>query len=292
MAAYLLGNIQDNTDYSEPITIAAPYQPRIFQFIFIIPTICDLFGTTLAGLVLVGLSDIFEEEGNKQASKQFLGIALILGGQLVSASQMIIEETFLKRRGFHPLHVVGMEGIFGVFFLSAIILPILYYIPDNSKYSSKYEDSLDALLQIKNSTSILIFTLLYLSSIAFYNYFGLAVTKSLTAVHRTLIDACRTIVVWVVSLFIYYAFGQEFGEGFDTTWGILQIDGFMFLVIGTALYNELFDLEWVPCCKKPLEDVPVQSQSERRRHDDGDANSDEDAQDSDGLLRNKGNVIT
>lgn len=33
------------------------------------------------------------------------GIALILGSQLVSASQMVVEELFLKKRSLHPLHV-------------------------------------------------------------------------------------------------------------------------------------------------------------------------------------------
>jgi len=35
----------------------------------------------------------------------FSGIILILGSQIVSASQMVIEEAFLKKRNLHPLHV-------------------------------------------------------------------------------------------------------------------------------------------------------------------------------------------
>ncbi|XP_078001326.1 solute carrier family 35 member F6-like [Glandiceps talaboti] len=333
-------NIQETVDYSEPISITAPYQPRVFQWIFAIPTICDLFGTTLAGiglvyvsasvwqmlrgsiiifagilskiflkrqlrivhwsgiivtmlgLVLVGLSDVFEEKNHKDASKQALGIALILGGQLVSASQMIIEETFLKSRGFHPLQVVGMEGTFGVFFMSLIILPALYFIPDDTAPSGRYEDSLDALVQIKNSPKLLSFVLLYLISIAFYNYFGLAVTKSLTAVHRTLIDACRTMLVWLVSLFIYYTIDKDFGEAFNKTWGLLQIDGFMFLVIGTGLYNELFDLEWIPCCRKPANQPEAVISRANRQDKDMDANSDEDAEEDDRLLQSDRNKHT
>jgi len=33
------------------------------------------------------------------------GIALILAGQCVGATQMIVEELFLKKRHFHPLQV-------------------------------------------------------------------------------------------------------------------------------------------------------------------------------------------
>ncbi|XP_054756544.2 solute carrier family 35 member F6-like isoform X1 [Lytechinus pictus] len=270
-------------------------QPRIFQPIIVLPTLCDLLGTTLAGigllyvsasvwqmlrgsiiiftgilskiflkrqlkwfhwtgmsvtvfgLVLVGMSTIFAEEGTSEVGQTVLGILLILGGQVMNAVQMIIEEIFLKKRAYPPLQVVGMEGIFGFFILGLIVLPILYFIPDENAYTGRYEDSIDAMLQIGNSPRLLAFCLLYLLSISGYNYFGLSVTKSLTAVHRTLIDACRTIVVWIVGLVIYYAFDPSFGEPFDVTYGILKIDGFMFLLIGTALYNNLFDLSFLPC---------------------------------------------
>ncbi|XP_025090038.1 solute carrier family 35 member F6-like isoform X2 [Pomacea canaliculata] len=280
----------------EPPT--APENPRLFQWIFIIPTICDLVGTSLAGigllyvdasvwqmlrgsiiifagilskiflkrklypvhwlgmlvtmggLILVGCSSVFQSTQSTSGSKTLLGILLILGSQLVSASQMIIEELFLKKKNFHPLQVVGMEGTFGLLLMTFVVLPVMYFIPGDDP-GGRYENSIDALYQLGNSPKLLIFCILYLISIAFYNYFGLAVTKSLTAVHRTLIDACRTILVWAVSLVIYYGFDKEFGEDFDKTYGILQVDGFSFLVIGTMLYNQVMTLPWIPWCNPP-----------------------------------------
>jgi len=280
-------------------------QPRVFQWIFAFPTICDLFGTTLGGigllyvnasvwqmlrgsiiiftgvlskiflkrklwpihwigmmvtmlgLVLVGLSSVLRD--NHQGSSQgqvVLGIVLILAGQSVSATQMIVEELFLKKRKFHPLQVVGMEGFFGVIFMSVIVLPVLYYIPGDQNHHS-YENSLDALLMMKNDAKLLIMSVLYICSISFYNFFGLSVTKSLTAVHRTLVDACRTIVVWAVDLFIYYVFDKSFGEAWDSKYGIFQVDGFLFLLLGTALYNELLIIP--PLMPKP--DPPQQVQA-------------------------------
>ena len=55
----------------------------------------------------------------------------------------------------------------------------MYFIP-GSDINNSYENSIDALYQIANSPRLLAFCLLYLLSIAFYNYFGLAVTRSLT----------------------------------------------------------------------------------------------------------------
>jgi len=37
-------------------------------------------------------------------------------------------------------------------------------------------------------------------SIAFFNFFGLSVTKSLSGAARAAIDACRTILIWLFSV--------------------------------------------------------------------------------------------
>ena len=39
-------------------------------------------------------------------------------------------------------------------------------------------------------------------SIAFFNFFGISVTKRLSGAARCTIDACRTLFVWVFSLYI------------------------------------------------------------------------------------------
>eukprot|EP00794_Sanderia_malayensis_P020372 gene20372-22381_t len=285
---------------SDPLESAAPERTnskqRICQLIFALPTLCDLFGTTLSGigllyvdasiwqmlrgsiivftgifskiflkrkmmwshwcgmslamvgLVLVGLSSILRKNHTVSQWHTILGVILIVGSQIVSATQMVIEETFLKKRKFHPLHVVGMEGFYGIVLMIALVLPVVYFIPGPQNHNS-YENSLDALKMIGNSPKLAIFCALYLLSIAFYNFFGLSVTKALTAVHRTLLDACRTLVVWVISLFIYYVIDESFGEEWNKAYGMIQVDGFLFLLIGTVMYNQLFDFSWLPCTK-------------------------------------------
>ncbi|KAL5009135.1 hypothetical protein ScPMuIL_014716 [Solemya velum] len=289
---------------------------KMIQFIIAVPTICDLIGTSLAGiglvyvdasvwqmlrgsiivfagilskiflkrklrpihwigitvvvfgLIMVGCSSVFKSNHKSSSSETLLGILLILGSQAVSATQMVIEETFLKKRAYHPLHVVGLEGSYGILFMACAVLPAMYFIP-GSDINNTYENSLDAMYQIANSSRLLIFCFLYLFSIAFYNYFGLAVTRSLTAVHRTLIDACRTILVWVVDLFVFYVFDKNFGEPFDNQYGLLQVDGFIFLMIGTALYNGLLDLSFIPWFREPpqLYDIPAYTDSINVSHD-------------------------
>lgn len=59
-----------------------------------------------------------------------------------------------------------------------------------------------------------------------FNFFGLSVTRSVSATSRSTIDTCRTLFIWVVSL----------GLGWESfKW--LQILGFAILVYATFLFN-------------------------------------------------------
>ncbi|XP_045160755.1 solute carrier family 35 member F6-like [Mercenaria mercenaria] len=202
----------------------------------------------ILGLVLAGCSSVFKSQGHKTiGGKTVTGIILVIGAQVVTGGQIILEEAVLKKRNLQSLHVVGMKGIYGFTLMSFIVLPVLYFLPGDNVHGS-YENSVDALYQISNSIQLFMLCLLYIVSVAFYNYFAMAVVRSLTAVHSTLIDACRTILVWGVGLTIYYGFDKNFGEPFDKSYGILQIDGFLCLVIGTAIYKQLLDIRnFVPC---------------------------------------------
>ena len=90
-------------------------------------------------------------------------------------------------------------------------------------------------------------------SMAFYNFFGVSVTKRLSSTARLSIDACRTVVVWVLSML----------AGWERFIG-MQLLGYIILVCGTTLYNELLSVVIPPdagcalaaihasVCKAPL----------------------------------------
>jgi hypothetical protein len=61
-----------------------------------------------------------------------------------------------------------------------------------------------------------------------FNFFGLSVTRSISATSRSTIDTCRTLFIWIVSL----------GLGWET-FKLLQVVGFALLVWGTALFNDI-----------------------------------------------------
>ena len=65
-------------------------------------------------------------------------------------------------------------------------------------------------------------------SMAFFNFFGVSVTKRISSTARLSIDASRTAVVWLISLIA----GWEHFIGFELL-------GFVIIICGTILYNEL-----------------------------------------------------
>eukprot|EP00766_Chilomastix_caulleryi_P001550 gnl/Chilomastix_caulleri/2522.p1 GENE.gnl/Chilomastix_caulleri/2522~~gnl/Chilomastix_caulleri/2522.p1 ORF type:complete len:154 (+),score=45.05 gnl/Chilomastix_caulleri/2522:157-618(+) len=71
----------------------------------------------------------------------------------------------------------------------------------------------------------------------------LSISKFLTSVHRTLFDSCRTILVWVCQVIIYYAGavnerGVHYGESI-TAWSALELAGFGLLILGTITHNNV-----------------------------------------------------
>jgi hypothetical protein len=74
-----------------------------------------------------------------------------------------------------------------------------------------------------------------------------SVAKSLSTIHRTLIDAMRTLFIWSVDLFIFYNVDPSFGEEW-TTYSPLQLFGFGILVTGTLMYNQIIKF---PCIEYP-----------------------------------------
>jgi hypothetical protein len=82
------------------------------------------------------------------------------------------------------------------------------------------------------------------------NFCGLAVSKSLSAMHRVLIDSCTTALVWVVDTILFYATRQNdtpYGERWNA-WSPLQLAGFAIMIWGTSTY---YGVLRYPCLMYP-----------------------------------------
>jgi len=187
-------------------------------------------GGIIVGTVLVGLSSVLHGSHDKPAKAPLWGDLFVVAAQIVAATQMVVEEKFIGKFNVPPLQVVGNEGAWGVG-VTSLILFILYWI----KPVRDYDNSLDALYQIYNGHWLLLAVLGSVFSIAFFNFFGISVTKQLSATHRTTIDATRVFLVWIVSLIMKW---EQFS--------VLQLGGFVILLLGTAVFNEIFRIPYLP----------------------------------------------
>ncbi|XP_053877739.1 solute carrier family 35 member F6 [Malaclemys terrapin pileata] len=186
---------------------------------------------TMAGLVVVGLADMLgTRDETHKLSEVITGDLLIIMAQVIVAIQMVLEEKFIYKHDVHPLRAVGTEGFFGFVILSLLLIP-MYYIPAGNFGGNPrqvLEDTLDAFCQIGRQPLIALALAGNISSIAFFNFAGISVTKEISATTRMVLDSLRTVVIWAVSLAV----------GWETFHG-LEILGFLILLTGAALYNGL-----------------------------------------------------
>ncbi|KAI9023430.1 hypothetical protein DFJ74DRAFT_669062 [Hyaloraphidium curvatum] len=272
-------------------------------FLLMIPTVCDIIGTTLmnvgllyttasiyqmlrgsvvlctgilsflflrrrlflfqwlallvivVGIGIVGASPLLESHtpaggstpGLLQAlfqaddpSRVLAGTFMILLAQLFTSSQFIIEERLLARYSVHPMEAIGYEGSFGLLFLF-LLAPPAYFIWGRHDPESWFNVPV-AWEQVISSPLIWGAGIGCVFSIAAFNGTGLEVTKRLTATSRSTVDACRTILIWGVSM----ALGWE-------SFRVLQVCGFVVLLYGTFTFNGIVP---PPACLAPrIEDA-------------------------------------
>ncbi|KAL0089596.1 hypothetical protein J3Q64DRAFT_1813626 [Phycomyces blakesleeanus] len=205
----------------------------------------------VTGVGIVGLSSVLYPQkrpsatslnnngliGSDEDFKALLGVGLVLGAQLFTATQFVIEEKIMMHYKVTPLKAVGLEGSFGL--LSVLMaMPILDFLLGSQhpffNISKGFHDFFDNPVVWQTGLAISF-------SIAFFNWFGLSITSSVSATSRSTIDACRTLFIWMVSLYL----GWEQFSG-------IQVVGFVVMVIGTFYFNGV--LRW-PLVKSDEDDT-------------------------------------
>lgn len=180
-----------------------------------------------AGAALVGAASVLYNSAvhPQAATAPLFGDILVFLAQMFAALQFILEEKFLSKYRVPALLAVGIEGCWGMV-LSLLVLPFTAHFKTPDGLS--IDNPIAALQQMGQNAALLTSVLLSVLSIAFFNFFGLSVTKSLSGAARATIDAVRTLFIWLFSI----AVGWE-------TFTPLQVLGFIVLISGTSLYNEI-----------------------------------------------------
>ncbi|KAL3463847.1 hypothetical protein BJX64DRAFT_287065 [Aspergillus heterothallicus] len=163
-----------------------------------------------------------------EAVRAVIGVLLIAAAQIFTASQFVLEEWILENYAMEPLQVVGWEGIFG--FSVTVLASIILYLGVGRTEAGRhgYFDAKEGWHQVLTHRAVAISSFLIMISIGGFNFFGLSVTRTVSATSRSTIDTCRTLFIWLVSL----------GLGWESfKW--LQVVGFALLVYGTFLFNDI-----------------------------------------------------
>jgi hypothetical protein len=137
-----------------------------------------------------------------------------------TATQFVVEEEILGRYSVAPLVAVGYEGLFGV--LSILLFIPILSIPSISS-RSPFFDLGRGWHQLIDTPTVLNSGIAIAFSISLFNFFGLSVTRHVSATARSLTDTCRTLSIWLVSL----------GLGWEKLLfpiSLLQVMGFTLLV--------------------------------------------------------------
>jgi len=225
-------------------------------------------GSLIFGLFLVGLNSmIFKGDNESVAKNPLVGIILMSTSQFFSSTEYVFQEKFIKHYDVNAFQLVGFEGLWGSCMYSVLLIIFqfadcsgwdqdiregicffynetynvtyvngTYY--DVNKTISKIEDTDFAFRQMDDNTSLLVVYIFYIVSIALYNIVGINLTKLVSSTARAVVDTVRTVFIWLFFLIF------DPVEGTHETFYPLQLVGFLFLVFGTLVYNEILVIPW------------------------------------------------
>lgn len=196
---------------------------------------CIIIGVAEVGYIAI----LYPDDSAESASGGGVafGIVLLLISQLFTGSMFIVEEYFVSDYYYDPMKVVGTEGMWGVTYY-LLLLPIMQAIHCTGTEGLEklcafgyLENSSYAFAQMADNSTIIVLSFGMMLSIAFFNVCGITTTKIASAAQRSTIDTSRTLIIWIMSCLL----GLEVFH-----WE--AIFGFIFLVFGTLLYNEILIL--------------------------------------------------
>eukprot|EP00443_Scrippsiella_acuminata_P086705 CAMPEP_0115516304 /NCGR_PEP_ID=MMETSP0271-20121206/76693_1 /TAXON_ID=71861 /ORGANISM="Scrippsiella trochoidea, Strain CCMP3099" /LENGTH=362 /DNA_ID=CAMNT_0002946963 /DNA_START=42 /DNA_END=1127 /DNA_ORIENTATION=+ len=140
----------------------------------------------VAGVTLVGLANVYGSNSTSSSGdvgSMVFGMSLVIAGQVVQAAQVIAEEFLLKEVDLPSMVIIGLEGFWGVVIMALIVYPCLWVLPGED--GGHLEDPLDTLALLSNNPLLLLVVVGYLFSCGTFNATGIAVTQSLSGVHRS-----------------------------------------------------------------------------------------------------------
>lgn len=183
----------------------------------------QIFGATAVvfGIALVGMSTSMRLGGAPAAAAvPWKAIGFCVAGELTQSVLWVYQESVLKTYDIAPLQLVGIEGSMGIV-VGSIAVGLAHH-------PFGIENVHEAVHQLSHSLPLMICVASLLVSMALFNFSGVGVTKKGGAVHRSIIDVSRSVVIWMVELSVSW-------HVFTRT----QFVGFAVLAFGALVYNHI-----------------------------------------------------
>lgn len=151
--------------------------------------------TVFLGVVIVGLAGVVQTGHTEKVAINGspVGIFMVVLAQVFTAIQFVIEEKIMNRYTVPALKAVGLEGFFGLVTVLTI-LPILHFTYGINGPHGNFADIVTGFHQMFDFPQVWIAGIGIIFSIACFNWFGLTVTRSISATSRSTIDTCRYVI--------------------------------------------------------------------------------------------------
>lgn len=184
---------------------------------------------------------------------QITAILLIVISLFFNGALFVTEEKLFSKFVIDPFEIVGTEGCWGLGYY-AILLPILSTV---SCPLGKYCDVWDGKKRIESPAQyfnqaytdgwLMGAIILGILTIAIYNVCGVTITKFVSSLARSVIDAVRTVLVWLFGIILTATnpYSQWHWENLRAPAIAIELVGFILLVSGNLIYNEIIKLKFL-----------------------------------------------
>jgi hypothetical protein len=206
-------------------------------------------GIVLLSLTLVGLAGILASGHSDTIRTNRLWTAVILVLKLISqlgyALRLSYEEYFVQKCLYHPVMITGIEGFWGFLVIGVIGEAVAHHL-GGEEGNGLREDFWDTMHQIGHSSGIcVVIAVLWFLGLT-YNCVSTTLIGKTSAVVRTLMEALRTFLIWMIQFAIFYGCQQSkslyewrlIGEQW-TQASLIQAVGFALMIWGLFMYNAL-----------------------------------------------------
>jgi drug/metabolite transporter (DMT)-like permease len=105
------------------------------------------------------VGDVDAQKEISQAAMTIIGVLLIAGAQIFTATQFVLEERIMEKYAMEPIRVVGWEGVFG-FLVTLIGMIVLHFTIGTGYFNAR-----EGLYQMTHYRSIAISSLMIMISI-------------------------------------------------------------------------------------------------------------------------------